>query len=70
MSTKFPINEEKNSEEQIKENENDNKNEDSEEIKMKKRLIMKNLRFAQIDANESIDVAALLEVKGFPTIKM
>ncbi|OUM65385.1 hypothetical protein PIROE2DRAFT_20331 [Piromyces sp. E2] len=31
---------------------------------------MKDLKFAQINAYESIDVAALLEVKGFPTIKM
>jgi len=28
------------------------------------------MKFAIVDANESIDVAALLEVKGFPTIKM
>jgi len=70
MYTSVPDNEEKDLEKQKEKKENNNEREDSQEIRKKKRLIMKNLRFAQVDANESIDVAALLEVKGFPTIKM
>jgi len=49
---------------------NKEKEENYEELKIKKRDIIKNMKFAIVDANESIDVAALLEVKGFPTIKI
>jgi len=51
-------------------NSKDKSDDKSEELKNKKRFIMENLKFAVIDADESIDVAALFEVKGFPTIKM
>ncbi|ORX60927.1 hypothetical protein BCR36DRAFT_272299 [Piromyces finnis] len=46
------------------------KDKKEEELKIKKRLIIKDLKFAQINAYESVDVSALLEVKEFPTIKV
>eukprot|EP00833_Pecoramyces_ruminatium_P002561 jgi/Orpsp1_1/1176593/evm.model.c7180000058238.1 len=52
------------------ENKDKIKENNSYDLKIVKREIIKNLKFAVINANDSIDVAALLEVKGFPTIKM
>jgi len=68
LSKDIPLEKEQKSIE--KDNNKENEKKEDEELIIKKRNIMKNLRFAQIDAYESIDVAALLEVKGFPTIKI